>query len=679
MELVIELGLGRELEMYQEAVTEAIARALSVQMESDNESADEWELYWLDRLDRSAHRYCFNRRPGTKIEICIAESRVLQISMDDEDQANQIGGSLVLGTIQPEIRLSQRRTLLLSAYRRCTCDQQTYQLDQIRKECICACFIRRGPGIIDEATAYIARNADDLSSVKSDYRYCSNRIRGFGNSGAVMNQIPDQVVEGFMNEVRDEMKNVAGDKNLSHYRLPKMEEVFPSDHNLSIDQIAHYNRTPDTQQIVIQPHPDESNSPVLKICFGCAKHGHTLEECVTPRTTAFNPVLQHTAWLKAKFVHEENEKFFNLGVGAISALKDLFECRACQSLPREMQIYTCSNNHVICLKCVLRLQSAKCPTCRKTLTTEEFQHNKLLTNLYPELITESKLFCTNTYVGCMSDAFALSELESHERHCQFQAFPCPILHTRGYSTRTKRCDDIVGYQGLAKHLRDQHAINAITYVRHERDEADWKEHVFKTHIDFLHLNLNPIIFVGSRSGTPPTCPGKLIPDKWANSPVDEMVAILCIRKSGVEYEESRRCMPLYNETPIHFSVFMYYGNIEKGITPKYTLKVNPREGQGGTLTTRTISGQPAPWTKSTRRVAEERLKHMCNAPDDTLSRHGWDNQLAMNLNNTLLGNLGEELTVTMRDVIVSAANASLSTEEEACGSFKLELSISLEE
>jgi hypothetical protein len=96
---------------------------------------------------------------------------------------------------------------------------------------------------------------------------------------------------------------------------------------------------------------------------------------------------------------------------------DEFICTVCTDVVKNPVYFTCS--HMLCLECYLQLQNKSCPSC-STNIAEYSSPPFIIKNLYNKLT----LRCNNFKKGCeFTDS--LSDIENHERDCQYNLFTCP--------------------------------------------------------------------------------------------------------------------------------------------------------------------------------------------------------------------------------------------------------------
>lgn len=96
---------------------------------------------------------------------------------------------------------------------------------------------------------------------------------------------------------------------------------------------------------------------------------------------------------------------------------DEFICTVCTDVVKNPVYFQCA--HMLCLECYLQLQNKSCPSC-STNITEYSSPPFIIKNLYNKLT----LRCNNFKKGCeFTDS--LSDIENHERDCQYNLFTCP--------------------------------------------------------------------------------------------------------------------------------------------------------------------------------------------------------------------------------------------------------------
>ena len=411
------------------------------------------------------------------------------------------------------------------------------------------------------------------------------------------------------------------------------------DPNLTRDELMMLNQTPDYQVLrvfdrdVFLKFQNAAQLP-MDVCVGCINPNHELEDCSEPSLGAFNKVQQHIAIYKRKIIEEDNLEFLVIDETAKSNLRSIFECVVCAALPRNTKIYTCPNQHVLCLTCTMFLQKAACPSCRESISTM-FSYGGLtvdpsLSKIYPDMVRNRLFLCANTYVGCLTDGFLLKDIEKHEKYCPFQTFPCPIYRYKGMDSKTDKCNQLVGYNGLKLHLKKDHPNRPIIMIENTRDLSDKKQHIFRTTIEFAEER-SPVMCIGSAIGQ------------------EEVVAFIFTRTSVTSHPSTSH-RPGHPNSHISFSVFVYHGNLEEGTIPIYELKLSPAVNHwvhAKQYSERTLTGRAHPWMYATRYIASQRLDCL----GDIGNEEDWDKTQSLSMFPTLLENSGEELTITMRDIL----------------------------
>ena len=102
-----------------------------------------------------------------------------------------------------------------------------------------------------------------------------------------------------------------------------------------------------------------------------------------------------------------------------NTLKDLrkdLECPVCWDTPRRVPIFQCRNGHIICQDCQPKLQTPNCPQCRIPYGNE----TPIRALTAEKCIRQIPHKCIYANQGCQQPPMALTDLETHERECEFR-------------------------------------------------------------------------------------------------------------------------------------------------------------------------------------------------------------------------------------------------------------------
>ena len=102
-----------------------------------------------------------------------------------------------------------------------------------------------------------------------------------------------------------------------------------------------------------------------------------------------------------------------------NALEDLrkdLECIVCWDIPRRVPIVQCRNGHIICQDCQPKLQTPNCPQCRIPYGNE----TPIRALTAERCIRQIPHKCIYANQGCQQPPMALTDLETHERECEFR-------------------------------------------------------------------------------------------------------------------------------------------------------------------------------------------------------------------------------------------------------------------
>ena len=380
------------------------------------------------------------------------------------------------------------------------------------------------------------------------------------------------------------------------------------------------------------------------VCAGCFSPSHDLDSCKTPNLKAFNVTTQHVSWLKAKRTTGGND-FIQIDEDPIRGtrcmLRELLWCVVCYQLPTESKIYSCPNGHVKCLRCCMRARRGRCVSCRVKLTSATLTENKVLTALYPSLVSGHLFECENLYRGCLQDGFPFDKLEEHQRHCSSQIIPCPVFRFRGGIAKPSdyhngaSCKGIVGPRKLIEHLRRHHEGADYDFVMtNRRLKDDWKQHTFKFEVDVQHVYIKPVVCNGFNEHLK-----------------DEILAFVFIRSGDKSLDCAKRQKKKLENDSIHISVFVSYGCIPIGHTPFFNLNITPYrdlDDSGSRLfESRSMSGRCPPWVSSDRTIAGHQLDGYWN---DTGLRVDGDIKSAMSHFMTFLDGV-DELSINLKTLM----------------------------
>ncbi|CAG0912535.1 unnamed protein product [Notodromas monacha] len=218
------------------------------------------------------------------------------------------------------------------------------------------------------------------------------------------------------------------------------------------------------------PAPDETQPP-----YGKEKREQSASDCwaaVRRSTSASQPTLNHqqsrwTApsrrqlWLTRKIQDPAFEAMTSKRHSvelSLDLLEDQMECLVCLDPTFSPPVYQCCNGHLVCFHCKMRLENnaesgdnarsgPECPTCKAPVSSR----NRIVENLIINLKKE----CCYEPFGCQT-RFLLSELETHERQCDFRQIQCPISRVDKSCTHKARPAD------MDEHLSNKHRDLILT-------------------------------------------------------------------------------------------------------------------------------------------------------------------------------------------------------------------------
>ena len=132
-------------------------------------------------------------------------------------------------------------------------------------------------------------------------------------------------------------------------------------------------------------------------------------------------------------------------------LDEILRCTKCKT-PMRHNIYTCSNEHLLCKNCIddlyIEANIAKthtfgklpCPTCSTNVNERAY----ILEFLTVELSREEPTQCIWTKNGCKFKTIISNAKQNHEKLCTKQDFPCP-WKSRRLCTWTGKLEDLINH------------------------------------------------------------------------------------------------------------------------------------------------------------------------------------------------------------------------------------------
>merc|ERR1712223_1287545 len=92
---------------------------------------------------------------------------------------------------------------------------------------------------------------------------------------------------------------------------------------------------------------------------------------------------------------------------AFKDVNEIIQCPGCLTVPRSPPIYACSNDHILCSECRLKLIQPKCPTCKVLLDNKK-------SLLAEQLISKLPMTCKFKEEGCRFVSSNV-EMSRHEK------------------------------------------------------------------------------------------------------------------------------------------------------------------------------------------------------------------------------------------------------------------------
>ena len=145
----------------------------------------------------------------------------------------------------------------------------------------------------------------------------------------------------------------------------------------------------------------------------------------------------------------------NVTAPSTQSLEDLQEdlkCPVCWKMPRSIPVYQCMSGHIFCKECKPRLKT--CPVCRIPLGSNQTPR-ALMTE---KLLMKFPFKCQYAENGCQEPNCLLSELEKHEKECEFRLVSCPINLLNYPNTG---CKEQLPIGKITQHLKDKHPKNVL--------------------------------------------------------------------------------------------------------------------------------------------------------------------------------------------------------------------------
>ena len=137
--------------------------------------------------------------------------------------------------------------------------------------------------------------------------------------------------------------------------------------------------------------------------------------CLSPYLIAVDKKLDELR----KKLDEHRKKLDELKKKYANILEDLrkdLQCPVCWDTPRRVPIFQCRNGHIICQDCQPKLQTPNCPQCRIPYGNE----TPIRALTAERCIRQIPHKCIYANQGCQQPPMALTDLETHERECEFR-------------------------------------------------------------------------------------------------------------------------------------------------------------------------------------------------------------------------------------------------------------------
>ncbi|CAH8363038.1 unnamed protein product [Eruca vesicaria subsp. sativa] len=123
---------------------------------------------------------------------------------------------------------------------------------------------------------------------------------------------------------------------------------------------------------------------------------------------------------------------------------EILDCPTCCE-PLKRPIYQCSNGHLACSLCCLKLRK-KCPFCRLPI-------GEIRCRAMEKVIESSMVPCRNSTYGCQHTS-PYGDQSTHERRCMYVACFCPLPH----------CNYTGAYMDVQTHARATHSWDAENLI-----------------------------------------------------------------------------------------------------------------------------------------------------------------------------------------------------------------------
>ena len=137
-------------------------------------------------------------------------------------------------------------------------------------------------------------------------------------------------------------------------------------------------------------------------------------------------------------------------------IRKSLECPVCLKTIRNTPIKQCKNGHIHCRECRPRIKI--CPICRENLTD--------MRNLFAEqTLMKIPIPCKFQDEGCL-EKFLLSEMEEHEKICQFRLIQCVSPFCKEKISFCKYLDHVKNKKHRTKNGKQLATIMKFLKFRH---------------------------------------------------------------------------------------------------------------------------------------------------------------------------------------------------------------------
>src|SRR5258708_33572963 len=120
---------------------------------------------------------------------------------------------------------------------------------------------------------------------------------------------------------------------------------------------------------------------------------------------------------------EEKNQYIKALEKSNEEIKSRVSCVVCGDLPKNSQLWQCTNTHLLCSGCLQQIfitqRPSKCPICRVPLNKD----NAIRTRVLEDILTQTLVKCAN--VGCEQTLLYENLLQHSQGSCEYRPVKCP--------------------------------------------------------------------------------------------------------------------------------------------------------------------------------------------------------------------------------------------------------------